>query len=129
MSARGLFGLSRGLVRLGIWLAHAGGWTTPVCTFRHWAPCQERHWAPCSERHWTPCLQRHWEPCGVEHWPILADSLRDTASALVADQEQHNLHGSGENKRHLVYAKLLKDGWPPRDAAVAIEYALWRREP
>lgn len=128
MSAYSLIGFSRGMVRVGLWLAHQGGWTTPVCTIRHWEPCRERHWEPCLEKHWTPCPNRHWEPCTLEHWPKLAEALQTKTAEWMAEQERLNPHGSGENKRHLVYAKLLKDGWPKRDAAVAMEYVLWKQE-
>lgn len=42
----------------------------------------------------------------------------------MSQQEEDNLHGSGENKRHLVYAKLMKEfpSLPHAQLALTIEY-------
>ena len=68
--------------------------------------------------------------CPTPHWPFIPLDVSRRAWKLVLEQDLRKdaSAGTGENKRHRVYAQLLKEYpmLPKRLLAAAIEQAVWK---
>ena len=98
MSSRSLYGLSWCLVKAGLWLASLGGWQLQIPV-----------------------------PCARPHVDAVASAVQARARTLVLLEEAEKPRvGAGENKRHRVYARLLKEFPAVRksDVGLAIELAV-----
>lgn len=105
---------------LGLMIARCGGWKLPPPP----PPCDRPHFPPtCEQTHFPPTPPPP-SPCPLPHWPSFSQDLLVRTFGLILHQDTNNLHGSGENKRHLVYATLMKEfpTIPHAHLALTIEY-------
>ena len=121
---------------VGLWLARLGGWSPSQLTdpFQRDLWARDRTIATLNERVAdlkTTLAARDqdiWRLEGeINRWRISPEIL-ERAAALIRDAD--TLLTGSEAKRHMVYAKLLKDfpEIPKRNLALAIELALPPKE-
>ena len=120
-------------LRLGLILAHWGGWTPPAPITEYVRiyekeECQRRHDVVCGLPH--ECTRPHGVACQLHDVP---GDLYERALSLVRQQDEEyaplserKRNATGESRRHAVYAQLLKDFPDTRKRVIsrAIEAAL-----